>query len=179
MVTAGFGFLFGTIGIVVSAGGAVLFSIMPWISVLIGTGLILVGILMLFGKHFSFGILMKLGNRIGDPRTISVRGFFLFGLAFGATSLSCTLPIFLVVVGSSLSSGAFTAGMMEFIWYILGTGTVFLLLTVGMAFIKGSVVVSILRHIVPHVNFISALILIVAGAYISYYWLTSGLLLQG
>lgn len=179
VVTAGFGFLFGTIGIVVSAGGAVLLSIMPWVSVFIGTGLIVVGTLMLFGKHFSFGILMKLGSRIGDPRTISVRGFFLFGLAFGATSMSCTLPIFLVVVGSSLSSGAFAAGMMQFLWYILGTGTVFLLLTIGMAFIKGSAVVSLVRRILPHVNFISAVILIMAGIYISYYWLTSGLLFQG
>ena len=179
VVMAGFGFLFGTIGIAVSAGGAVLLPIMPWVSVLIGIGLILVGIWMLLGKHFSVAILMKLGNRIGDPRTISVRGFFLFGLAFGATSLGCTLPIFLVVVGSSLSSGAFAEGMIQFLWYILGTGTVFLLLTIGVAFIKGAVMVSFLRRsVVPHVHFISALILIIAGVYISYYWLTSGLLLQ-
>jgi cytochrome c-type biogenesis protein len=178
IVTAGFGFLFGTIGIVVSAGGAALFAIMPWISVLVGGGLILVGIWMLLGKHFSFDILMKLGNRIGDPRTISIRGFFLFGLAFGATSMGCTLPIFLVVVGGSLTSGDFTAGLVQFIWYILGTGTVFLVLTIAMAFIKGSVVVGFLRRIVPHVHFISALILILAGGYICYYWLKSGLLLQ-
>lgn len=178
VVTAGFGFLFGTIGIVVSAGGAVLFSIMPWVSILIGLGLILVGIWMLLGKRFSFDILTKLGNRIGDPRTISIRGFFLFGLAFGATSMGCTLPIFLVVVGGSLSSGDFAAGLMQFIWYTLGTGTVFLILTVGMAFIRGGVVVSFLRRIVPHVHIISALILILAGSYICYYWLTSGLLLQ-
>lgn len=178
VVTAGFGLLFGTIGALVSAGGAVLLGVMPWVSVLIGAGLIILGIWMLLGKHFSIDIAMRIGNRIGDPRTISIRGFFLFGLAFGATSMGCTLPIFLVVVGGSLTSGDFSAGLLQFLWYILGTGTVFLVLTIGMAFIKGGVVVGFLRRVVPHVQVISAVILILAGIYISYYWLSSGLLLQ-
>lgn len=178
VVTAGFGFLFGLIGALVSAGGTFLIGIMPWVSVLIGVGLVLLGIWMLLGNHLSFDVFMKIGSRIGDPRTISIRGFFLFGIAFGATSMSCTLPIFLVVVGGSLTSGNFTTGLFQFLWYILGAGTVLLTLTIGMAFIKGGVVVGMVKRFVPYVHKVSAILLIVAGAYISYYWLASGLLFQ-
>ena len=178
VVTAGFGILFGLIGMIVSAGGSMLLGVMPWVSIVIGVGLVGMGIWMLFGKHFSFEFMTNIGNRIGDPRTISIRGFFLFGLAYGATSLGCTLPIFLVVVGGSLTSGNFSSGLLQFVYYILGTGTIFLILTVGMAFVKGGVVVSLLRRFVPYVHTVSAIILILAGGYIAYYWVTSGLLFQ-
>lgn len=177
VVTAGYGLLFGTIGAVVSASGSLMLGLLPWVSVFIGAGLVLMGLSMLFGKHFSFAGIIRLSAMIGDPRTISVRGFFLFGMAFGATSLGCTLPIFLVVVGGALTSGQFVAGMTQFLWYILGTASVFLAMTLAMTGVRGSLVIGFLRRIVPYVHVISAVLLIVAGAYICYYWLGSGLLL--
>jgi cytochrome c-type biogenesis protein len=177
IVTAGFGLLFGLLGIVVSAGGSFLLAAMPWLSVIIGVCLVLLGVWLMLGKHISLDIMTRISARIGDPRSISVKGFFLFGVGFGATSLGCTLPIFLVVVGGSLTSGNFTSGIIQFILYILGTGSVLLVLSVGMALIKGGGVLSLLRRIVPYVNRISAVLLILAGSYICYYWLRSGLLL--
>ena len=50
---------------------------------------------------------------------MSVLGFFLFGMAFGAISMSCTLPIFLMVVGSSIAAGDFTDGLFQFVSYDL------------------------------------------------------------
>ncbi len=177
VVTAGFGLLFGVLGILVSAGGSFLMNLMPWLSVIIGICLVLLGLWLMLGKHLSLALLTRISTRIGDPRHISVKGFFLFGLGFGATSLGCTLPIFLVVVGGSLASGDFISGIMQFLWYILGTGSVLLILSVGMAFVKGGAVLSVFRRIVPYVNVISAVFLILAGTYICYYWLKSGLLL--
>ncbi len=178
IVTAGFGLLFGVIGILVSAGGSFLLSLMPWFSVIIGVCLVLLGIWLMLGKHISLDVMTRISSKIGDPRNISVKGFFLFGLGFGATSLGCTLPIFLVVVGGSLTSGDFIAGLVQFILYILGTGSVLLILSLAMAFIKGGAVLSVFRRIVPYVNMISAVLLILAGSYICYYWFNSGLLLS-
>ncbi|THB79709.1 MAG: cytochrome c biogenesis protein CcdA [Desulfobulbaceae bacterium] len=176
VVTAGFGMLFGLIGFLVAFGGSFLMGIMPWLAIVIGALLIGLGLLMLFGKTLSFSLFSSLATKIGDPRNISIKGFFLFGLAFGATSLSCTLPIFLLVVGSAITSGSTAAGLLQFIWYILGAGAIFLSLTVGMALVKSGNVLRMLRNILPHVNKISAILLILAGLYIVYYWLTSGLL---
>jgi cytochrome c biogenesis protein CcdA len=149
---------------------------MPWLSIVIGAFLIGLGFVMLFGKTLSLPLFSALATRIGDPRQISVKGFFFFGLAFGATSLSCTLPIFLAVVGSAVSAGSAAAGLLQFFWYILGAGTVFLSLTVALAFVKSGRILRLLRIIFPHVNKISAVLLILAGLYIGYYWFASGLL---
>jgi len=176
MVTAGFSLLFGGVGALVSAGGTFLMEFMPWLSVVIGGALFLLGCWLIFGYSLSFTVFLSIASKIGDPRKISVFGFFLFGLAFGATSLSCTLPIFLMVVGSSIAAGDFTEGIQQFLSFILGMGSIMLLLTLGIAVVKEGVVVNTLQKMLPYVQKISALLLIFAGGYIVYYWLTSGLL---
>lgn len=177
VVTAGYGLLFGVLGVLVSAGGTYLMNLMPWLSLIIGICLILLGVWLMLGNQLSMEFMTRLSARIGDPRNISVKGFFLFGLAFGATSLGCTLPIFLVVVGGSLTSGDFVTGFTQFALYILGTGSVLMALSVGMALVKGGTVLSLFRRVMPYVHIISAVFLILAGAYICVYWLQSGLLL--
>lgn len=177
VVTAGFGLLFGLVGAAVSAGGTFLMQFMPWLSVVIGVFLCFLGFWIFLGNSLSFHFVLSLASKIGDPRKISVMGFFLFGLAFGATSLSCTLPIFLMVVGGSVAAGDFKGGVLQFVSFTLGMGSIMQLLTLGIAVIKEGVVVGTLQKVLPYVQKVSALLLILAGAYIVYYWLSSGLLL--
>jgi cytochrome c biogenesis protein CcdA len=176
VVTTGFGFLFGLVGILVSAGGSFLMGVMPWLAVVVGLTLVALGAYILFGHSLSFPLLQKYAGRLGDPREISIFGFFVFGIAFGATSLSCTLPIFLMVVGGAVAAGDFSKGVMQFVSYILGMGSIMLLLTAGIAVVKEGVVVGMLRRLLPYVEKISAVFLIIAGLYITYYWYSSDLL---
>ena len=129
------------------------------------------------GNSLSLHFMLHFAGKIGDPREMSVFGFFLFGMAFGATSLGCTLPIFLLVVGSSVTAGDFSTGILQFISYILGMGSIMQLLTLSIAVVKEGVVVGTLRRVLPYVQKISALMLLGAGGYIIFYWLSSGLLL--
>ena len=175
-VTSGFALLFGSVGLIVSAGGTALVRFMPWISVLIGGLLIVLGGWLLVGGHLSLGFMLRFAGRIGDPRKITAGGFFLFGVAFGATSLSCTLPIFLMVVGRSATAGNFSAGIVQFLWYILGMGTILLSLTVSMALIREGVVVRLMRSTMPYIQKVSAVLIILAGIYILHYWFSSSLL---
>ncbi len=178
VVTSGFALLFGLVGLVVSAGGAYLGRFMPWIALIVGALLFILGVSILFGRHISLPIMLEIGGKIGDPRNMTLKGFFLFGVAFGATSLGCTLPIFLAIVGSSFTAGDMVGGAVQFVSYILGMGLVLLILTIGMALVKEGVVVGAMRRFLPYVEKISALLIIIAGAYIVYYWLASGLLFQ-
>lgn len=178
VVTSGFGLLFGVVGFLVSAGGAFLNSVMPWIAMVVGGFLVFLGVWLLYGKHFSLNFMLELANKIGDPTHLTLKGFFLFGVAFGATSLSCTLPIFLAVMGNSLTAGDITGGTIQFLSYVMGMGFVLQILTLGMAFVKEGVVVGAMRRFLPYVHKVSALLIIFAGAYIIYYWLTSGMLFQ-
>jgi cytochrome c biogenesis protein CcdA len=176
VVTAGFGLLFGLVGAVVSAGGTFLMKAMPWLAVIVGLALMVLGIWILLGHTVTVYSIQNLANKLGDPRKISVLGYFLFGLAFAATSLGCTLPIFLMVVGSSAAAGGFSGGLMHFAGYILGMGSVMQLITLGIALVKERLVVGALRRLLPYVQKLSGLLLLGAGGYILHYWFTSGLL---
>ena len=56
-------------------------------------------------------------------------------------------------------------------------GTVILVLTIAMALFKGALV-GALRKILPYTQPVSAAFMILAGAYIVFYWLTEGELLD-
>ncbi len=176
IVTSGFSLLFGLVGIIVSAGGSILVGYMPWVSVAIGLLLIFLGIWLLAGKYLAFNKMLTLAGKIGDPRKMTIKGFFLFGVAFGATSLSCTFPVFLMVVGGSMTAGTFLSGVRQFVGYSLGMGSVLLLLTLSMALVKEGVVVGAMRKLMPYIQKISGILIILAGVYILHYWFSSGLL---
>ncbi len=173
VVSSGFVLLFGLAGVVISAGGNALLGAMPALAILIGLALILIGLWMLAGRSIYFSAFERFAGRVAkDPGAVSVRGFFLFGLAYGAASLSCTLPIFLAVVGSGISAGGFLAGAGQFLGYGLGMASVFVALTLALAFFKQGLVVRI-KKVVPYVQLASAVLLVLAGAYMIFYWLSS------
>lgn len=175
-VTAGFALLFGMVGGIIVLGGSFLNQAIPWFSLVVGSLLIVLGFWLLLGHYVSFPIMLKLADRFGDPGRLSTGGFFLFGAAFAATSMSCTLPIFLLVMGSSIATRNLTVGIYQFVSYIAGTGSVLMVLTLGIALIKEGVVVGALRRVLPYIQKISAILLLVAGTYIVIYWLRSDLL---
>jgi cytochrome c biogenesis protein CcdA len=169
VVSLGFVILFGLAGIVISAGGNALLGAMPTLAILIGAALVLLGLTLLAGRGLYFGVFERYAGKLGDPTDVSVRGFFLFGLAYGATSLSCTLPVFLVVVGGGISAGGFLAGVGQFLGYSLGMASVIVALTLALALLKGSIVARIKRA-VPYVQLASAVLLVLAGVYMIFYW---------
>ena len=176
VVTSGFALLFGAVGIAASLGGVFLMEITPWLSIFVGGALIFLGGRLLIGGDFSWNFMLRISGKIGDPGKMTLKSFFLFGTAFGATSLGCTLPVFLAVVGGALTSAGFLQGLFQFCAYILGMASVLLTLTLGIAFLREGAAAEAMRKITPWLRKISALVIILAGAYIVRYWLSSGLL---
>lgn len=177
VVTLGFVVLFGLVGLGIAAGGQFLMRLMPWAGLATGLALAAMGVLLLFGKHLYFGLAARLAARVGAPGTTGVRAFFLFGIGYAIASLACTLPIFLVVVGSSIAVRGIAAGFTQFIIYALGMGLVLVILTLGLALFKGATVKSF-RVVLPYVERVSAVLILVMGSYLVYYWLTKGGLLK-
>jgi cytochrome c biogenesis protein CcdA len=177
VMTVGFVLLVGAIGTVVAVGGRLIITAMPWMGLLVGAALLGIGLWMLTGRSLSARVFHRLAQRIGDPRDVSARGFFLYGIAFGAASLSCTLPIFLTVVGSAFAAEGAGAGLARFISYALGMGAVVLVLTVTAALVKEALLLRHVRRLMPYVHPVSAWLLVLAGGYIVYYWLVPGGLL--
>ena len=173
LVTLGFILVFGIIGVTVSAGGRGLLQYFPWSSLVIGVGLIALGAwLLLPGKHLIF----PAATRVALPDGNGVGGMFAFGIAYGLASLGCTLPIFLVVVGTALASEGFLFSVLQFLNYALGMGLVITIVAVSVAYFQGALVRP-LRAVMPYVERIGALFLVGAGTYLVYYWFQYGRLL--
>ena len=177
VVTLGFVVFFGVAGAVLSLGGQFLLTFIPWLAVLIGVALILLGIYLLAGGHVYTNLPARLAGHLGSNGGSGIKGFLVFGIAYGIAALSCTLPIFLVVVGSALAMKGFTLGLLQFISFALGMGTVIALVAIGSALFKESVN-RWLHRLVPVIARLSGLLLIFAGGYILYFWFKVGDILR-
>jgi cytochrome c biogenesis protein CcdA len=167
--TAGFAVIFGAVGLIVSAGGRWLTDFFPYAGLLIGAAMAALGVWLLI-SHRSLGILAASRVSVTPERTLW--NMFLFGIAYGISSLSCTLPIFLVVVGTALGTGTLLISLAQFMGYALGMGTILAAITIGTALFREAME-RWLRRLMPYVHRVSALFLIGAGIYLIYYWLVS------
>lgn len=170
MATLGFIVLFAAVGTVVSLGGRAVGRLFPWAALAIGAGLVGLGLALLTGRSAHVPALQRL-RITGAP---GWRGVFLFGIGYGLASLSCTLPIFLVVVGASVAAEGAGTALLMFVAYAAGMGAVLTAVTLGSVLFKDAVA-RFLRPMVPYVERISAVLLIGAGAYLVYYQWTGGL----
>jgi len=173
VVTGGFMLLFVVVGLVIGGGAQEVVDALPWIGLTVGGVLAVVGSWMLAGGKLYTGMAGRVAARIGNSGEVSTKGYFTFGLSYGIASLSCTLPIFLAVVGTSLAVSDVPSAVGQLVLYALGMGFVITVLTISMAVFKGAMV-GALRTTLAYVQPISAALMVVAGSYIVYYWLTIG-----
>ena len=172
-VTAGFVVLFGFAGSVIGLGASFVVSYIPWIGLVIGIVLTITGAWLIGGGKLYTGIAAQAASRIGDPGQVSVKGYFLFGISYGIASLSCTLPIFLAVLGLTAADAGVLKTLTNFLLFALGMGLVIMALTLGIAFFRTAMVGG-LRKALPYIQPIGYWLMVVAGAYIIFYWLTIG-----
>ena len=177
-VTVSFVVLFGVVGIVLGLASYALAAYFRWIGLGVGLLLVLGGGWLLAGHEPHWRLGQRLADRMGEPaRRGGLRGYLAYGLAYGACSLGCTLPIFLTVVGSALTLNGPLAASLQFFLYALGMGFVLSVLTCSLALVKHAVqrrVRSVGRYLAPA----SSVLLLLAGSYVIYYWLTLGGLLD-
>lgn len=166
VTTLGFLLVFALVGGIISAGGQWLVRVFPYAGVAIGAVMIVGGIYLLV-THRTLGIMAASRVTVSPQRNL--RNVFGYGIVYAIGSLSCTLPIFLVVVGSSLASQGILASFSQFIGYALGMGSILIAVTLGAALFQGTVA-RWLRKSMPYVHRTSALFMVGAGAYLIYYW---------
>ena len=178
IVTLGFVALFGVAGIVIGGGARQVIDVIPWIGLIIGVVLTFAGAWILGGGKIYTSLAQQASTKMGDPSQVGIKGYFLFGLSYGTASLSCTLPIFLAVLGiGGAATNSLVDSVVSFVLFGLGMGTVVIILTIAVALFKGAMV-GALRKVLPYTQVVSAALMIVAGAYIVFYWLTEGELLD-
>ncbi len=166
VLTAGFMILFGLVGTAVALGSQPVVRVVPWAAIVIGLGLMALGGWLLAGRHFVVPV-----PGLGRPEEAGYRSLFLLGVAYAVGSLSCTLPVFLVVVGSALAAGSVLGTLSVFLAYGLGMSTILMLLCLGTAGFR-ELIARAVRPVLPSMNRVSGGLLVLGGGYVAYYWLS-------
>jgi cytochrome c-type biogenesis protein len=167
IVTAGFILVFSLVGIIITLGGQWLVNIFPYAGFLIGVLMLGAGVYMLISGQ-TFGIAAAGRLRVNPQHTLS--NMFTFGIIYATGSLSCTLPIFLVVIGSALASGNPALSIGQFLGYALGMGSMILFITQAVVLFQVAVT-RWLQRFSSLVHRFNAFFMVGAGAYLVVYWL--------
>jgi len=172
VVSLGFLVVFGTTGILISAGTAgfqnAITDGIPWVAIVVGVGIVGLGIAMLRGYELTVSLPKAKRARKGK----GFRSVFTFGVSYALASLSCTLPVFLSVVALQVQRTDFVSGVATFIVYGLGMSMLLIGVTVAVGLGQHSLV-GWLRRSVRYINRVSGFVLILAGSYIVWFWGTT------
>jgi cytochrome c biogenesis protein CcdA len=179
LVTAAFIATFGLAGIAISSLGIGIAKLLPWLAVSSGIVIIGVGVAKIFGRTIHINIpsprgllcTAKSGNEGGKKP--SFLNFFLFGIGYSIASLSCTLPLFLLIVFQGLSAGGIKEGSIVFLTYALGMGIVMIAISLAIS-ASNQTFVKWLKKLAPKMNLMTSIVLILAGSYLIYYNLVIG-----
>ncbi|HKE73587.1 MAG TPA: cytochrome c biogenesis CcdA family protein [Acidimicrobiales bacterium] len=163
-VAAGFMAVFAIAGVAVDLTSLPVYRGVPWISLVIGLALVVLGVAMLAG--FELSVALPRLDRGGRERT--VRSMFVFGVSYAIASIGCTLPLFLGVVAGTMRRESLVDGLVAFLIYGLGMTLILTALTVTIALARTSIV-RFLRRSLPYITRISGALVAVAGAYVAYY----------
>lgn len=164
-VTLGFLSVFVAIGVLISLVSSEIGAYLSWL--ILGVGIVLM----------SLGTLWLLNFKISFPHALNVldRGkhtsFYLFGISYALGSAACVLPIFLSVILSALTTGGFLPGLLVFLSYALGMGMMMIGTAIAVALSK-NVLLEHFKKMMKYVRKAGAIILIAAGIYLIYFWLS-------
>lgn len=165
LVSTGFLAVFAVVGVPLSFGVTQLTSAIPWAGLGIGVLMVVGAVAGLMGKAVYLSPRRPLNiERQRRPRTM-----VWFGAAYALCSLGCTLPIFVALVGASLATASVLEGVVVFGAYALGMMTMLMALSLGAALARNGLARR-LKRLLPYMQRVASGLLLVAGAYLTYYW---------
>ncbi|MEV4642219.1 cytochrome c biogenesis protein CcdA [Actinoplanes sp. NPDC049548] len=163
-LTLGYVTVFAGFGLLLTPLAGWLQPRLPWLTVVFGAGLALLGGWLLAGRS-----LPAPGRALRAPRlTGTAASMVLFGMAYAVASLGCAIGPFLALVASSLRAGSIGEGMALFVSYAAGMGLVIGVTAVAIALVRVSAVAR-LRRAAAYVPRAGGAVLLIAGAYVAYY----------
>jgi len=166
-LSLGFILVFGLFGLVLRQLDGALFHLAPALALLVAACLLAVGAASWLGwAHLSLpswllGGLARSGHLSWH--------LLVYGVVYALVSVSCSLPVFLALSAQALAQGG-SWPLLAMVLYALGMGvamTVVAILTLSAR----QVVELALARALPQIGRISAIIFVLSGAYLAWYWL--------
>lgn len=135
---------------------------------IVGVVMILVGVASLLGFPWNRLLPARLSN--GHPG----KGFFGFGVAYGAAAFGCTGPLFIPLMVAAFLDGP-AMGLAAFAAYAAGVA----ILLIAVAYLVAMGHVAGLQRILPRasrLNTVASVLMIAAGAYLLWFYNRAGVL---
>ncbi|CPT31606.1 putative secreted protein [Mycobacteroides abscessus subsp. abscessus] len=164
-MTTGFLATFVTAGLVLSPVAATLQRWAPALTVVIGVGLAVMGLLMVTGRELTLP-LPKPGSAFNPAAGLGPMA--LYGVVYAVASLGCTIGPFLVVTATTFTSGNIPAGIGAYGAYAIGMGLVVGVASISVALARQSATQR-LRRLLPYAARAAGTLLLLAGGYVSWY----------
>jgi len=136
-----------------------------YLALLIGIALVILGIAMLFGYRLPFST-PKLET---GKRDQTIASMYIFGLAYAIASIGCTIGPFSATVLGTIDTDGFLQGVVAIALYGIAMSLLITTLTVTLALAQGGLLKS-LRTGMKYVETASAVVMILSGLYLSWYW---------
>ena len=136
-----------------------------YVALLIGIALVILGIAMLFGYRLPFST-PKLETGKSDQTVVSM---YVFGVAYAIASIGCTLGPFSATVLGTIDTDGFFQGIIAVVLYGVAMSLLITTLTVTLALAQGGLLKS-LRTGMKYVEIASAIVMILSGLYLTWYW---------
>ncbi|MCE2763420.1 MAG: cytochrome c biogenesis CcdA family protein [Ilumatobacteraceae bacterium] len=136
-----------------------------YVALLIGVALFVMGVAMLAGWRLPYTTpKLNVGQR--DRTTASM---FVFGVAYAVASIGCTLGPFTATVLGTITTEGFAPGLLAIALYGIAMSLLVIALTVTLALAQGSLL-NTLRNGMRHVERASAVVMMLSGLYLAWYW---------
>lgn len=168
-LTAGFTATFTVIGLGLTAGVRSLITLVPWLAVVLGVVLALIGLGLLTGRHLPLRLPTRHPELPGPATTGGTGRVVAFGAGYAIASASCTLAVLLAVVTQAAAT-SLPGVLAVFTAYAAGSAVLLVTLAV-LAAATSTVLARHLQHLARHASRITGAVLALSGLYLLYYWL--------
>ncbi|CPZ89569.1 Mercury resistance transport protein/cytochrome c biogenesis protein [Mycobacteroides abscessus] len=165
VMAGGFVAVFTVFGLLTVSVASVIQRYLPFVTVVFGIGLVILGLWLLAGRD-----IIALMPKVLDANAPTTRlgSMFGYGVGYAVASLSCTIGPFLAVTSTTFESGSLFDGVMVYLAYASGITLVVGTLAVSTA-LASTMLLKAMRRALPYLNRVTGPILIVVGAYVGYY----------
>lgn len=166
-VASGFLFVFTAAGVLLAVGIRAVVGVLPWLALAVGVGLVVIGVAQLRGRR----LLPYLPGPSRVRKEGSFKGMLGFGVSYAVASLSCTLPIFLSIVGGAVAARTLWEAVLTFVAYGSGMALVVAAITVLVAGGRRTLIDRV-RPLARRLDRVAGWTMTVAGVFIVWYWAT-------
>jgi len=165
-MTLGFLVVFAAFGAVTLSVASTLQRYLPIVTVVIGIALMGLGAALLAGKELKVSLPTAATSARLAP-TARLWSMFGYGVAYAVASLACTVGPFLAVTAAG-ARGSLSDAVAVYLSYAAGFALIVGTLAVAAA-LASVTVAARMRRVLPAVNRIGGALVILIGAYVTYY----------